>query len=278
MKIIFYLLLSLPLLLSSQVFKVGDYSYGYQDIIDTTMSYQMPISNRTYSIDVNNDGTSDFGIQAYHCCGGMGGHTEYINVKALNFKSYIRFGRVDSVYHNNLSYWLITDVAERLSYNDTINSVNAVWQDSALSLTNNTGSSGSFADIQDWISSSDNYIGLKYQTATDTSYGWLRVNCPNASNCTIKDMGFSGIFQSVNELHMEKIIVYPNPSSSSLQFNSNTLIFNEARIEVINALGEIVLKSTLQREITISSIPPGIYTILFYRQNERFFQAKLVKE
>jgi hypothetical protein len=62
----------------------------------------------------------------------MGGQTWNHRIISLNTASYVRFGHIDSVFFTTNNYWVYDTVAKKLFYGDTINSVDAVWQNSFL--------------------------------------------------------------------------------------------------------------------------------------------------
>lgn len=68
--------------------------------------------------------------------------------------------------------------------------------------------------------------------------------------------------------------VYPNPAKDKISFSQN---FPGASIKISNILGENVYSGKFKRELDISFLPPGIYTVeAVYPQN--VLRAKFVKE
>lgn len=66
----------------------------------------------------------------------------------------------------------------------------------------------------------------------------------------------TGIKESVNA---NEINIYPNPSTGRFQIiNHGAEVTN---IEIYNAVGDLILKPEIKREINLSSQPPGIYFI-----------------
>ncbi len=171
----------------------GHELWAYTDIIpDTLIDYVGCTTNtviENYYIDINEDSQNDFRINA-SCSGGLGGQSRSITITPLNPDMFIRLGRIDSVYNNYQSYWQVAKVAMPLYYGDTINPDDAEWNSLPMFLTLSSNSAGTFQFVNDWVDTIDEYIGIKYQTISDTTYGWIRVYCPNAGRCYVKDYSF----------------------------------------------------------------------------------------
>lgn len=192
MKKLIFIFILLPFIGKTQVYQAGTIFPYYYDIVpDTLMNIignNSPTEN--YYFDVNGDLTNDFRIQAYGA-GGLGGGNHSITFTPINSNSYVRFGHTDSTWHNWFSYWMLVPVAKPLQFGDSINSGLSSWVNGGLFLYDNSGSAGSYTNVQDWASTNDLYIGVKYQNLSDTIYGWIRVQCPFASRCYVKDFSIS---------------------------------------------------------------------------------------
>ncbi len=193
----------------AQVYYAGELFSGYIDLIpDTAINFNFQVSpTEVFYFDFNQDFTNDYKIEAYNS-GGLGGVSRYISVVPLISNASILKGRIDSVYHNFYNYWIETPLAEVLHNHDSINHKTANWSNQNLYLTNNSGSAGTYVNPTDWIGANDFFIGLKLETASDTVYGWIRVNCPLSGKCIIKDYSSTGFKITEHEL-----IVSPVPVS-----------------------------------------------------------------
>lgn len=280
-KYLIVVLYILSFQIKAQVYPAGTIFPFYYDINpDTVLNIignNSPTEN--YFIDIDNDLTNDFKMESAGG-GGLGGGTHYINIAPLNSNSFVRFGRVDSVWHNYFSYWITTPMAKPLQLGDSINSLKSIWKSSALYITDNSGSAGTYTYPMDWIEANDLYIGVKYQNNIDTLYGWIRVNCPNAYRCTIKDYSASKCINAcvgIKENEKQALVkVYPNPVSDQLFIESTNIDIENSVIEIIDSFGKAIIKMKFANQIDISRLNSGMYTVLI--MGEQFMQLKIVME
>ena len=95
--------------------------------------------------------------------------------------------------------------------------------------------------------------------ATYTSYTCTSISFP-AGNCT------TGI-QEGNSFN-KNFLLHPNPASSKIFISLENADFITSEVELINYLGQMVLKSSFKNEIDISSLPGGIYTLQLISKNQ----------
>lgn len=251
MKRLFLILVCLPIFTEAQVYKAGTvYPYYYDINPDTLLNItgnNSPVEN--YFFDVNNDLINDYRMQAFGL-GGLGGGTHYINFTALNSNSYIRFGRIDSTWHSYFTYWMLTSMAKPLTFGDSINSKLSVWSNASLYLTDNSGSAGSYTYPNDWISANDLFIGLKHQTSSDTLFGWIRVNCPNAYRCYVKDFSVSKCvnFPVLNPVSTPSIVCISESATLSAQ-GANSYSWSTG-----STINSIVITPTVTTNYTVSGV------------------------
>ena len=190
-KLIFIFVI-FPFLVKSQVYQSGTILPYYYDINpDTLISYSSChncVISETASISMFGTTSVDFEIRSYSG-NGLGGGSENITIIPMNTNVFVIYGRSDSVLANPWStpYWWITGVAKPLSQGDTINKSNYSWSNTYLYLIQKDWGGGNYKNVTDFVSTNDKYIGVKYQTSTDTLYGWIRVQCPDRYNCFVKD-------------------------------------------------------------------------------------------
>lgn len=247
---------------SAQVFKAGDALLYYQDIApDTLLDYVIGASGgpmESYYFDVNGDLQNDISISAYINSGGAGG-SEFIEVSA-GANAYIKFGRKDSVYNNFYSTWWFTNVADTLSNGDTINPAGAGWRTGTLDLTDQSYLTGAYKNVQDWVSASDLYLGIKYADSFDTIYGWIRVNCPAKNKCYVKDYAYSKAPNGVQNYSQPSLSIWPNPAHEFFRIEGVA----EAEISITDITGHVVLQTsckTKPAQIPAGHWPAGIYFV-----------------
>lgn len=251
----------------SQIYKAGDTLSKYVDINpDTLLTYTCSPanSNESYYFDVNGDSQNDFQIEA-HCNTEMAGteDIEYITVISLNPNSYIRFGRIDT------SWYGVIKVAKPLQYGDTINTTISKWDSATLYLINSSEWEGNYVGVSDFVNTNDTYIGIKYQNAIDTIYGWIRVNCPNVSECYIKDYSIGTFNVSIQAFEFGNINIYPNPASDKIHIaHTNNDAVEVCLYDMVGRQVSAAIKSNKQTTaIDVSGLSEGIY----------FLQLKMAK-
>ena len=202
---------------------------------------------------------NDFQLNAY-CSIALGGQGYEISIKSLNPSSYIRFGRFDSVYNNYQAYWNVHKVAKPLYYSDTVNSLSAKWDCTTLYLNERDFFTGTWTNITDWVSTNDEYIGIKYQNATDTIYGWVRMNCPNAADCYLKDYSFGGSGLGIKEFELGVSTIYPNPATDKIYIERTSNDVME--VGLFDIIGKQISQTKSKNqttEIDVSSLSKGVY-------------------
>lgn len=259
----------------SQVYNAGYMLPAYFDVNPDTLINYGPCSSsisttESYYFDVNGDSQNDFQIKAL-CAIGLGGSNRYITITSLNPGSYIRFGRLDSVYDGGTAWWWVTKISQPLQYGDSINSTISKWDSTGLYFTDNSSTLGTFKYVTDWVDTTDKYIGIKYQDTTDTIYGWIRVNCPYLNNCYIKDYSLAGGGLGIKDFELNSTNIYPNPTIGKFVVQTDLKI---TVIEIYNVLGEQIAISDKQTAnstvspnglslmpVDLSSQPEGIYFV-----------------
>jgi len=111
---------------------------------------------------------------------------------------------------------------------------------------------------------------LQISSAGMNASGFVGFDVPSqgpagAPSCVITTLPCGFILtapaQQTNSATINDINIYPNPASEILYISSIAHIEKEAEIEVINALGQIVLTESYRTEINISLLENGFYTI-----------------
>ncbi|MCW3084360.1 MAG: hypothetical protein JWP12_1726 [Bacteroidetes bacterium] len=246
--------------LQAQVYTAGTLLSTYVDVNPDTLincSYLNP--NESYYFDLNGDFINDLELHAsyVHSASFM---SAYISINPLNSNSYISFGKIDSAYNPSSAGWVTARVAKPLNYGDTINSSQAIWDHNNLYLTDSYFVGGTSLSVSDWSTSTDQYIGVKYQSATDSIFGWIRVNC-QTYGCTVKDYSFNALTLNVEELSSLKVVVYPNPASDKIYIRS--VANNSIELELFDIVGKQVIAAVKSEneltEFNVSGLPDGAY-------------------
>ena len=248
----------------------------YSDISDTILNYYYYSGAEDYYFDINNDVLNDFKITAYDAEGGAA--IRYISISPLNVNSFVSYKRTDSLYNAFFQFWQISPVAKPLSYGDSINSLTAIWKNTYLNLTDNTGNASIFNYVNDWVNINDLYLGLKYQSPTDTIYAWIRLNCSTMSTCKIKDFSSSCILNDIKELEKNELLVYPNPTANTLNIFNENMAFEHSTIEIRNYFGQTIIKQLYSKAIDVSLLSTGIYVLKITSSDNQSYFSKFIKE
>ncbi len=150
--------------------------------------------------------------------------------------------------------------------------------------------------------------GGPVQSVTDTIYerfGYLRTDPFNPDNfCSLTtDVQSSRIFRcygdnqitnlkfrysgacdyfvdvSVDELNAARndLSIFPNPAGPTLQFKPENDLWNDALVEMQDALGRTVLQKAFSTSLNISSLAPGVYVVTV-KNNSGLRSFKIIKE
>lgn len=79
-------------------------------------------------------------------------------------------------------------------------------------------------------------------------------------------------------LSNNQISVYPNPVSNTLFISNEQNEFQNSEIEIINLLGEVVLKLAYTSNVNVSNIPSGTYILKVTTIDKRRVYIKFIKE
>jgi trimeric autotransporter adhesin len=96
----------------------------------------------------------------------------------------------------------------------------------------------------------------------------IRIICLNA--CA---MGMNDLYEN------SRLYLYPNPSTGQVRLSlTNNSQDESSKIEVINPIGQIVLKIPFSNSIDVSGLSQGIYTLKLISKDQKIHYSKFVKE
>jgi len=70
--------------------------------------------------------------------------------------------------------------------------------------------------------------------------------------------------------------VYPNPFQDQLNLTGTEKLKNVS-VQIINSLGKTVIQTNESRKINMGNLPPGLYIIMVFGNNELVYKEKLIK-
>jgi hypothetical protein len=116
---------------------------------------------------------------------------------------------------------------------------------------------------------------------SSTNGGMPDINTGTLSNvtfCSSQQFFCDFTYTSVHEKNIAdgKVIVYPNPTSNTLNIRTENFEFENAEIKIINHLGQTILKQTFAETISVTTLANGYYTLSISTENGQF-HTKFVK-
>ncbi|MBK7851317.1 MAG: T9SS type A sorting domain-containing protein [Bacteroidetes bacterium] len=249
-----------------------------------------------YSLDLNNDGISDFVLSAskmfVNCgrCGPTGGHT---------------MANGNSAVISSTSNCWIADTTGGYALNTLINS-SLAWTNAIHTLVTKSvncescsPSPGShlvyLPETGNWINVSGNYLPLKVQVGTDFFYGWIKLGVligQNTVSITIYEYAYNSIPNQpilagqttvtgiIENSLASSINLFPNPATNHLTIalGNNT---KKAEVTIADITGKIIystMASEIQKiEVNTKDFPAGIYIVQIH-SGEFIGTKKLVVE
>lgn len=209
--------------------------------------------DQSYFLDINNDGTSDYQIK----------QLDSIVVDSLEGVELISLYNNDAVFVNSFM-----DFLDALTYGTLI--------DASLPYQAGVLPAGGIIYINNtpypqgpWITGNDYYMGLRFQVATNTFYGWCRMSVgTDGLSFIIKDYAYStsaeapiiaGQMVGVSEIFSSVFTIIQNGSEISIQ---NSLP-EKTDCAITGMNGKIVYHHvfTSSQNIDLSVFSSGIYTI-----------------
>ncbi len=129
--------------------------------------------------------------------------------------------------------------------------------------------------------SSNNYLGFRKIQSTDTIYGWFLLDM--TGTIKIKSYAYQANNQAgvgITNLTLSKMAAYlfPNPVNEILHIKNSGSQSQSSEIEIINCLGQVILKIPFANTIDVSKLPNGIYTLKIISSENKNFFSKFVKE
>jgi hypothetical protein len=242
----------------------------YVDIVpDTTIQSVANGPNQAYFIDINQDGIKDVEIETAYSY--MALHSQYFNQEVEVYSqnantSFFRGGYIDSVT-------CLSQTGGPTTYTASITPILRVFNlgDTIFDgISYNSGQLQYYNDVSppignhcyemrsEWTSAGDKYFGVKYKTATNSLYGWIKVNVGYAS-CKIEEFSIGVPFVGIKKnTAIEKLInIYPNPANNNLQISGGEI----GEIKISNVLGYEVFRASHASQVDVSNFQEGIYFV-----------------
>ncbi len=257
----------------------------YQDIVPDSLlqpsvSPGAGIHDMYYYIDINQDASADIEIHA-KAITSPGAYSWNVEVSSLNSFTAFSLGSIDSTYTtaNTVcsSAWITRNILKIYNNGDTIKNANYI---SAGYLGFRFAQSQCQFDIYStqWLNIGDVFLGVRYQTGSDTAYGWVKVNVTAVQNVLIKEFSLGSPVAGVNSNNKNNfIIVYPNPAIDKIYIEHTNN--DEMEINLLDIVGKQVGEETKSEnpttEIDVSGLSEGVY-FMKVSTNEGVLTKKIV--
>jgi hypothetical protein len=238
---------------------------------DTLLNpYPLSFSHEIFYVDINQDNIDDIKIDEF---GGVspGSSNLSVYISSLNSFTSFSFGSRDSTFipanppcPNQYSVRTILKV---YNYGDTIN--DGIYVDGGFLTYNHRSGPCPDATSYQWLNKSNVCFGVKYQTSTDTLFGWVKVDVISQSAITIKEYSLGSPSKNINPNNSYIISVYPNPAKNTI-IVSIPFVSNESTLIIYNIVGQELLKqqiTDIKTRIDISNLTSGIYFVRVKTEN-----------
>ena len=139
-----------------------------------------------------------------------------------------------------------------------------------------------------WFFQGEPIEGADDDTLVITETGIYRVANISPHGCTtlsdtLHVSGLNAIQPAEQE--NQRLVVYPNPSKGKVYLEMDSRISHQARLQVINSLGAVVMQQHYflnpghnRKTLSVSSLPAGLYLLRLQMSNNRILQGKMVVE
>lgn len=212
--------------------------------------------NAAVGLDINNDGTFDFAIFSVDTTLTSGTHIRTTVVAPYGTAGNAIAGEAPSGYNYALAlnWWDMID--------NTLN-----WIATTNTMAFNVDSSNPYNE--NWNGVTDKHLGLKFNVAGTTYYGWARFDVDAIGDVwTLKDYAYNstggvGIAADVQEASMDQLVHFINQPNNSVLVKVNGNLTNGV-VSVVGTNGQIVSTGSVTNDefvIDMNGMTAGMYLI-----------------
>lgn len=147
--------------------------------------------------------------------------------------------------------------------------------DGVMAITNLSGGACAGVYQIEWSNGYTNTFGGGF--CPDSVYSVSVYDFP-CSDTTTKTFTFTAV-TGINEINIKaELKSFPNPASNTLYIKADQSKLENSEIEVINTLGQTILKLLYKNEIDVSSLTSGCYVLKIITSGRQQFHSKFIKE
>jgi hypothetical protein len=240
---------------------------------DTTVTCSTYPCNKSYNLDLNNDGTVDFTLysifDSLHCTPSI------FSPNVIKQQVYV------TSQSGNGTFSLMNS-AIMMNASDTISS-NLGFSPNPGMLRSVQFDSCGLGSYGNWTSTSDHFLGLQMTVGANTYYGWARLNVdvPGSTSpvyFTLKDYAYNNVLNQpilagqttttgISPLSFgagSGVRLFPNPAKDKLTIDLATSI-NEVEVTIADITGKIIYKTTALNaqkvDVNTQDFAAGIYAV-----------------
>ncbi len=249
----------------------------YTDIVDFNMDDTPDAGGFTVvGLDLDNDMTNDFLIACRDTTAG-GTRTRYTLVAPASSANRVN-GEMPSAYN----YALAMDNGNMID-----NTVN--WIAATCTMAYNVDSANPYSE--NWNGVTDKYLGLEFQTAGTTYYGWCRLDVQAIGDVlTIKDYAYNSTAATgiaagdmgsadVNEYTLDNLVHFINQTNNTVLVKVNGNL-EGGLVNVISMTGQTVSTGAVVNNtytVDMNGLQAGIYMINVTFGNETISKKMTVR-
>jgi len=235
----------------------------YVDVVPDTLLSPIPKSwtNESYDLDINQDGTNDIRIDTYNGYSPGGGlfYSSAASLDTARVKlSFLRYDSTQYYPSCGAGWFYFAVMLKPYLLTDTIK--NGKYVNSGdLAKSGYSVNCYSYGDGL-WVTSSDEYIGIRFDNSGLISYGWIRVNVSSISTTLVKDFSLGAPVNGLSEMKDEgDLYVFPNPAHDILTLQTKKDVYT---MKIYDTKGQPVLErkgKSAREQIDVSMIQNGMY-------------------
>lgn len=238
-------------------------------------------------------------INAYAGTGvpGFNGDGIAATASKINFAPSIYIDNEDKVYipdYSNSRVRLITNICNSDIVNQPVSDTVFEGDNATFTVTSSLGATGyqwqenpgsgfvNLANVWPYGGVLTNTLTINHASIflNNTQYRCIisyETHCPDTSNAAVLVIKLPSGLNSIME--MQQIIVSPNPASDYITISMPDAYAN-ARLELINAIGQNIYNQLIEEHITsinVADIPPGIYMLRIVKDRQ-IMVRKIIKQ
>lgn len=248
---------------------------------DTLLNpYPLSFSHEIFYVDINQDNIDDIKIDEF---GGVspGSSNLSVYISSLNSFTSFSFGSRDSTFIPANppcpDQYSVRTILKVYNYGDTIN--DGIYVAGGFLTYNHRSGPCPDATSYQWLNKSNVCFGVKYQTSTDTLFGWVKVDVISQSAITIKEYSLGSPSKNINNKLPSIISIYPNPFNKSTTIKFNKDLINEYII-IYNIYGQLIKTINVSGQyvlLNLYDLPSGVYYFRLQNESQDIISNKLIK-